>query len=131
MRKDIFNLCSKMLELIKVQRNALLEGRFEEVLALQERRQNIIDKIQNIDSEVSFIHPANSAIGKNDHVREDFSQRITITVEEILSLDREMRTLIQSELGSISEQMGIIRKAKAFCRNLSVHQTVENLHISI
>ncbi len=131
MRKNIFNLCSKMLELIKVQRNALLEGRFEEVLALQERRQNIIDKIQNIDSEVSFIHPANSATGKNDHVREDFSQRISTTVEEILSLDREMRTVIQSELDSLTEKLHIIQKAKAFCHNASPHQTGNQVHISV
>ncbi len=121
----------EILELAEAQKEALLKGRLEKAVELQERRQRIIDKIQNVDREATSDHLFNPSTGKNDPVMEEFSQKIVMTIERILSLDSEMRTIIHAEMGSVSDKLETLQKIKAFCRNAAHHQAKRNLSVSV
>lgn len=131
MSESYCHLYRELLELVEAQRKSLLEGRLDIVFKLHERRQKIIDKIQNFDSNLTsdnHTHPLN---GKNVRLGEDFSQEIQLTIGKILSLDNEMRTIIQTELSSLAESLGTVQKLRAFCHNAAYTQAGENLSISI
>src|SRR3989304_3659611 len=72
----VYGLHKKLLGLAENQLKALQEERFDEALEYLEKRQRIIDKIQSRD-----------AIGKNDHEGDDYSHKIRINIEKILSID--------------------------------------------
>jgi hypothetical protein len=118
--------------LAKVQKDALMQGGFEDAIKIQELRQGIIDKIQNIDSNGTLNYISDLPTGKNDPEREEFSQRIRMDREKILSLDNEMRAIIEAELRSIADRLNTIQRIKTFYRNASPHRhVVNNLSISV
>lgn len=118
----VYSLYKKLLGLAEDQFNALQEERFDEAfdeaLEYLEKRQRIIDEIQNLD-----------ATGKNDHEGEDFSHKIRITIEKILSIDIEMRNFLKTDLNSISHRLEAVQKAKTFCNIITYHQKGDTLNI--
>ncbi|MBI4620091.1 MAG: flagellar protein FliT [Desulfobacterales bacterium] len=132
MNGNVQHLYNELLELAKVQKDALIRGGFEDTIKIQEMRQGIIDKIQNIDRSEILNHISDLPTGKNGPEREEFSKRIRIATEKILSLDNEMRAIIQAELSSIADRLKSIQKIKAFCHNASPHRYVgNNLNVSV
>lgn len=119
MSEKVYHLLNTLVNLVKAQKDTLRKGRYDDALILQTRRQDIIDKIQNLDD-----------TGKNDHEGEDFSHKIRINIEKILSIDSEMRNFLKTELNSISHRLEAIQKAKTFCSNITYHQEGETLNIS-
>ncbi|KAF0121548.1 MAG: hypothetical protein FD151_1184 [bacterium] len=132
MNGSVRHLYNELLELAKVQKDALIQGGFEDAIKIQELRQGIIDKIQNIDSNGTLNYISDLPTGKNDPEREEFSQRIRMDREKILSLDNEMRAIIEAELRSIADRLNTIQRIKTFYRNASPHRHVgNNLSISV
>ena len=119
MSEKAYHLSNTLVNLVEAQKDAMFEGSYDDALILQTRRQDIIDKIQSLD-----------AIGKNDHEGEDFSHKIRINIEKILSIDTEMRNFLKTELNSISHRLEAIQKAKTFCNNITYHQVSDTLNIS-
>jgi len=67
----VYGLYQKLLGLAGNQLNALQEERFDEALIYLEKRQRIIDEIQNLD-----------AIEKNNHELKDISHKIRINLDQ-------------------------------------------------
>lgn len=114
MSKEIYHILQNMHELASAQRDALHQGNHKEAVAIQAKRQGIIEKIQNIDE---FIHAASRPIGKNNRGWDDFSQVIRNEIEMILSIDRDMQAFVQNELTTISDLLGAVQRAKNFCNS--------------
>lgn len=115
----VYGLYIKLLGLAEDQLNALQDERFDEALEFLEKRQRIIDEIQN-----------HIAIGKNDHEREEISHKIRINIDKILSIDTGNRNFLKTELKSITHRLENIQTAKIFCSNITHHQQRETLNIS-
>ena len=115
----VFGLYKQLLELAEAQLNALHEERFDEALIYLEKRQRIIDEIQNLD-----------AIEKNNHELKDISHKIRINIEKILSIDNENQNFLKTELNSISHRLEAVQKAKTFCSDNTYHQAGNTLNIS-
>ena len=88
----------KLLELASSQKEALKEGRYEEAVKLNEKRQKIINKIQDID--------VSGPPGE-----------IPSTIEKILSIDAEMQDIVRASQSSLRGKADHIRKVKAFCQS--------------
>lgn len=127
MSEEIYHLLQNMHELAEAQRSALHEGDYNEVLVLQAKRQDITEKIQNIDG---FIHLANRPVGKNGPGGDDFSQVIRKEIEKILSIDREMQTFIQKELTTIADLLEAVQRAKTFCSNATYSKKASMLNLT-
>lgn len=115
----VFGLYKQLLGLAEAQLSALHEERFDDALVYLEKRQRIIDEIQNFD-----------AIEKNNHELKDISHKIRINIEKIISIDTENQNFIKTELNSISHRLEAIHKAKTFCRNITYNQEGDILNIS-
>lgn len=115
----VYSLYKKLLGLAEDQLKALEEGRDEEALECLEKRQRIIDEIQNLD-----------AIEKKGHEREDSYHKIRISVEKIISIDLKIRNFLNKELNSISPRLEAIQKAKTFCRNITYSQEGNTINVS-
>ena len=115
----VYGLYKKILELAEDQFKALQEERFDEALEYLDKRQKIIDEIQNID-----------AAGKNVHELKNISHKISINIEKIISIDTGNQNLLKTELNSISHRLEGIQKAKTLCNNVTYHQKGETLNIS-
>lgn len=127
MSEEIYYLLQNMYELAEAQRSALHGGDYKEVLSLQTKRQDIIDKIQNIDG---FVHLTNRPVGKNSPAGDDFSPFIRKEIEKILSIDREMQTFIQKELTSIADLLEAVQRAKTFCNNTTYSKKAGMLNLT-
>lgn len=127
MSEEIYHLLQSMHELAEVQRSALHGGDYEGALVLQAKRQDITGKIQNIDG---FIHLTNRPVGKNSPVGDDFSPLIRREIDEILSIDREMRIFIQKEMTSIADLMEALQRAKTFCNNATYSKKAGMLNLT-
>lgn len=114
----VYGLYQKLLGLAGNQLNALQEERFDEALEYLEKRQRIIEEIQNLD-----------AISIDEHELKDISHKIRINIEKIISIDTENQNFLKTELNSISHRLEGIQKAKTFCNNISYHQKGETLNI--
>lgn len=121
----------EILELAEAQKEALLEGRLEKAVELQARRQKIIDKIQNVDREATADHLFNPSTGKNDPVMEEFSAEKLAVIEKILSVDKEMQSIIYTKLVSISKKLDNIHKLRAFCHNAAPYHPTGKLNINV
>jgi|GEM_PF-2360417 len=121
----------EILELAEAQKEALLEGRLEKAIELLERRQEIIDKIQNVDREVTSDHLFNSSAGKNDPVMEEFSVEKLAVIEKILSVDKEMQSIIHTKTVSISKKLDNIHRLRAFCHNATFCHPTGKLNINV
>jgi len=119
MTENIYHLYNELLELAEAQKKAFMEGRPEDAIELHERRHKIIDEIQNIDNETLSVHLPDPSTGKNVRVKKDFSGKIQVIIERILSIDKEIQTVIHSELDSIPRKLNSIQKLRAFCHNVA------------
>ena len=115
----VYGLYQKLLGLAGNQLNALQEERFDEALEYLEKRQRIIEEIQNIDT-----------ISIDEHELKDISHKIRITIEKILSIDNENQNFLKTELNSISHRLEAVKKAKTFCSDNTYHQAGNTLNIS-
>src|SRR3972149_4999369 len=115
----VYGLYKKLLGLAEDQLNALHEERFDEALIYLEKRQRIIDEIQNLD-----------AISINEHELKDISHKIRINIEKILSIDTGNQNFLKTELNSISHRLEAVQKAKTFCSNITYDQKGDTLNIS-
>jgi hypothetical protein len=115
----VHGLYKQLLGLAEDQLNALHEERFDEALEYLEKRQRIIDEIQNLD-----------ATGINYRELKDISQKIRINIEKIISIDTENQNFLKTELNSISHRLEAIQKAKTFCSDNTYHQAGNTLNIS-
>lgn len=108
-----------ILALSEVQKKALLEGRLEDALVLQEKRQAIIKRVQKFDASMSSSKPSKGMTAK-----------FQVLIDKILLIDNEMEGLIKKELKHVSERFDNIRKIKKFCNNTAYSITGKKLNIN-
>jgi len=125
MSERLYSLIHGMLELAEAQRIAIHEGDYEEAWSLQSKRHDIAEKIQNIDG---YVHISDERVGKKGLLGEDLSPSIRREIEKILSIDRELQTLIQRELTSIGSLLEAIQKAKSFCKKATYNKKASIFH---
>lgn len=111
---DVYSLSKTLLDLLELQKMALLEGRYDEAVAIQEMRHNIVDRIQKVD----IIYKDNNPDGKNVPHGEDFSILTRDKFREILTINEEIRQNIITLLDEITNRLDAVKKAKAFCNTL-------------
>lgn len=101
----------------EVQKKALTKGRYEDVGKISQKRQDIIDKIKYL-------------AGEKSPSQENEASKIPLIINQILSLDEEIKSSIQKELASVSDRFNDIQKVRAFCKNIKSHQVKRNLNIN-
>lgn len=114
--KEALRLFTELLEMARAQKKALAEGRYDEVLKLQQKRREITDRINNIKDK--------------GPEAEDSSRVILNTIEKILAIDNECKTAVQSEMDPISDQIGNVTRARSFLRNVPRQKAEAKLDIS-
>ncbi|MBI4686996.1 MAG: hypothetical protein HY756_04335 [Nitrospirae bacterium] len=108
-----------ILALSEVQKKALLEGRLEAALVLQEKRQSIIKRVQKFDAAKSSAKQS-----------KDLTEKFQMLINKILLIDSEMEDLIKKELKHVSERFDNIRKIKKFCNNTAYSIAGKKLNIN-
>jgi len=116
----VYGLYKKLLGLTEDQLKALHEERFDEALIYLEKRQRIIDEIQNLD-----------AIEKNNHEWKDYSHKIRINIEKIISIDTGNQNFLKTELNSISHRLEAVQKAKTFCNNVTYSKRTGMFNLTV
>ncbi len=108
-----------ILAISEVQKKALLEGRLEDALALQEKRQSIIKRVQKFDASRASSKPSKG-----------MTEKFQMLIDKILLVDSEMEDLIKKELKHVSERFDNIRKVKKFCNNTAYSIAGKKLNIN-
>jgi hypothetical protein len=127
----ILHLCKEILSLAEAQKEAILEEKFDELIKLQEKRRRIIEKIQKIDSVESSSGHFDVSEEKDDRIKEEFSRRMNVTVKKILSIDREIESIIHQDLDSLIGKMETVQKLKkAFCQGAGFRHPGRKLHVN-
>ena len=126
----IYGLYKQLLGLAEDQLKALQEEKFDEAIEYLEKRQRIIDEIQNLDSEVinEQVIPLNE---KDSNQWDEASRVIVINIEKILTLNNEIKATLQVEMASLLEQIGALQNFKLFFRNNNYNQEGSTISISI
>lgn len=131
MNELILHLCKEILSLAEAQKEAILEEKFDELIKLQEKRRRIIEKIQKIDSVESSSGHFDVSEEKDDRIKEEFSRRMNVTVKKILSIDREIESIIHQDLDSLIGKMETVQKLKkAFCQGAGFRHPGRKLHVN-
>ncbi len=131
MSELILQLCKEILDLAETQKEAILAEKFDELIELQEKRRRIIEKIQKIDSSGSSGGHFDVSGEKDDWLKEEFSRRMNVTIKKILSIDREIETIIHQDLDSLVGKMETVQKLKkAFCQGAAFHQAGRQLNVN-
>ncbi len=131
MSELILHLCKEILDLAEAQKEAILEEKFDELIELQEKRLRIIEKIQKIDSSESSGGHFDVSGEKDDLVKEEFSSRMNVTVKKILLVDRETKTIIHRDIGSLVGKMETVQKLKkAFCQGAGIRRPGRKLNVN-
>jgi len=116
----IYGLYKELLGLAEDQLNALQEERYDVAREYLEKRQRIIDEIQNLD-----------ALSINDHELKEISQKIRIKIEKIISIDTGNQNFLKTELNSISHRLEAVQKAKTFCNNVTYSKRTGMFNLTV
>jgi hypothetical protein len=122
MNRDSLLLFRRLLELAELQRKAVQEQRFDDAAEIQIKRDAVFDKIQNIDINVLSNVPASQQFDKI---------AATKIIENLFSIDNEIKALIQAEMKSLSEKLRVIQKIQgAMADPVEYKKAGKNLNIS-
>jgi len=129
--KELLKMYNSMLDLSEAQRRVIEDGRLDEAIDMQKRRQVVLEEIQNFDSKIAVDGSVGLSDGSKNTIMEDLSSQIQHIIEKILSVDSEISVMIHSKIGFIQEKLADIQKLKAFCHTFAPHQEGGRLHINI
>jgi len=101
MNRDSLLLLKRLLELAELQRKAVCERRFDDAAEIQEKRNAVFNEIQNIDINVLSSIPASQQFDKI---------AATEIIENLFSIDNEIKTFIYAEMESLSKKLRVIQK---------------------
>jgi len=131
MSELILHLCKEILGLAEAQKEAILGGKFDELMELQEKRRRIIEKIQKIDSSGSSGGHFDVSEENDNRVKEEFSRRMNATVKKTLLVDRETETIIHRDIGLLVGKMETVQKLrKAFCQGAGFRRPGRKLNVN-
>ncbi len=119
MTESICNLYNELLELAAAQKDAVLKGRYEDAEKFCQRRQGIIDKIQHINSKEPSSH------------QEELSNKIPVIINKILSIDNDMKTIIQKKMKSLGKRLEDVQKVKAFYHSVIPRRAKGQVNINV
>lgn len=109
----VLKLYTELFELAESQKKALQEERLEDAATLQRKRQEIIDVCE-----------------KYADGNEKISGQMLMIIEKILSVDSEIKTIVQKQMESISNKLITIQGVKQnLSTNFAHHKAGENLSI--
>ncbi len=122
MNRDSLLLFRRLLELAELQRKAVLEQRFDDAAEIQEKRNAVFNEIQNIDINALSNIPSSQQFDKSAAAE---------IIENLFSIDNEIKTLIQAEMKSLSEKLRVIQKIqKAAADPAEYKKAGKNLNIT-
>lgn len=122
MNRDSLLLFRRLLELAELQRKAVLEQRFDDAAEIQEKRNAVFNEIQNIDINALSSIPASQQFDKSAAAE---------IIENLFSIDNEIKTLIRAEMKSLSEKLRVIQKIqKAAADPAEYKRAGKNLNIT-
>lgn len=107
-------LLLELLDLARAQKAALETGNVDEAMKLSARRQVLAGDIQKIDLLEIPRKPSGQSVDGSDGTGGSLPGTLRATVEEILSVDRDMMAPVRAEMSAISDKLRCIAKLKQY-----------------
>jgi hypothetical protein len=118
----MITLFKRLLELAELQRKAVCEQRFDDAVEIQEKRNAVFNEIQNIDINAFSNIPDSQQFDKI---------AATEIIENLFSIDNEIKSLIQTEMKSVSEKLRVVQKIQGAMADPAEYKKAgKNLNIS-